>query len=95
MIIRLAFFIAGVACLAAFLLLPHPPKVLYGLGWFGLLFAYFLWLIQTYKRRASLTTRAGPLRFDRQPRLYKWMLLFWLAMGLFMAFVALVVGLNR
>jgi hypothetical protein len=94
MITRLVFFLGGVACLAAFLLQTHPPKVLYGLGWLGLLFAYFLWLIQTYKSRAPLTTRGGPLRFDQQPRLYKWVFLFWLAIGLFMALVALVISLN-
>lgn len=49
MITRLVFFLSGLACLAAFSLLPHAPKVFYGLGWLGLLFAYFLWLIQTYK----------------------------------------------
>jgi len=94
MITRLVFFLGGVACLAAFLLLAHPPKVLYGLGWLGLLFAYFLWLKQAYKSRAPLTTRAGPLRFDQQPRLYKWVLLFWLAIGVFVAFVVLAVSLN-
>src|SRR5262249_41208176 len=52
-------FLAGVACLTAFLLLPHPPKVLYALGWFGMLGAYFLWLRQTYQREAPLWTRGG------------------------------------
>jgi hypothetical protein len=94
MITRLVFFLAGVACLSAFLLLSHPPKVLYAPGWFGLLFAYFLWLIQTYKRRARLTMCGGLLRFDQQPRLYRWVLLFWLAMGILVAFVVLLISLN-
>jgi len=57
MITRLAFLLAGVACLAAFLLLPHPSKVLHPFGWFGLLFAYFLWLKQTHEKR-----HLGPVR---------------------------------
>jgi hypothetical protein len=87
-------FLAGVACLAAFLLLPHPWKVLYPLGWFGLLFAYFLWLKQTHEKKTPLITRGGLLKFDQQPRLYKWVLLILVAIGIFVAFIALIISFN-
>ena len=95
MITRLTFFLAGVACLAAFLLLRHPSKVLYALGWFGMLTAYFLWLKQTYEKKATLCTRGVRVRFDQEPRLYRRLLLFWLAIGLFVTFIVLAISLNQ
>src|SRR5215467_78945 len=92
--VTLAFFLTGIAALAGFLLLPHAPKVLYAIGWSGLLGAYFIWLKHTYERKTALWTRGGPVRFDQEPRLYKRLLLLWLTIGIFAAFVVFVTSLN-
>src|SRR5207249_3447258 len=69
--LRLTSLFVGIACLGANLFLAHPPRQLHLIGWVALLIAYFLWLTQSYKVKAVLFTRGGPLDFYKQPLLYR------------------------
>ena len=91
--IRTWLFVAGGVFVLVFLLLPNHPKFLNLFGWIGLLSGYFLWLTQSYSRKANLYTRGGPLIYEKQPRLYKWVYLLMLLVGIFAVLVLLVINL--
>jgi hypothetical protein len=78
----------------AFPLLPNPPKAFHLLGWIGLLSGYFLWLSQSYKKKAILHTRGGPLIYEKQPRLCVAVYFLMLLLGIFMIVVLLLTNLT-
>jgi hypothetical protein len=82
----------GSFLLSLFLVLPNPSRSLHLLGWTGLLFAFVLWLTDSYRGKAALYTRGGLVRYKQNPRLYKSVYLLMLLAGLFAVFVFLVVN---
>jgi hypothetical protein len=91
--IRTWLFVAGGAFVLLFLALPNHPEFLNLLGWIGLLSGYFLWLTQSYKRKATLYTRGGALTYEKQPALYKCVYLLMLLVGIFAVLVLFVINL--
>ena len=92
--IRILLLVTGAALTLLFLLLPNPPKAFHLLGWIGLLSGYFLWLSQSYKKKAILHTRGGPLIYEKQPRLYVALYILMLLLGIFMIVVLLLTNLT-
>ena len=92
--LRTSLWVTGAALILLFLFLPNPPKAFHLLGWIGLLSGYFLWLTQSYKRKAILYTRGGPLIYERQPRLYFTVYVLMLLLGIFIVVVLLLTNLT-
>jgi hypothetical protein len=62
------------------------------MAWVG---AFFCVLVDNYKRKATLYTRGGPLRYEEKPRAYKAVFAFMVFLGLFFLFVFLALNIFR
>ncbi len=92
--IRTCLFVAGVACFLLFLFLPKHPEYLNQFGWTGFVSAYFLWLAQSYRTKATMYTRGGLLDYTKQPFLFSSVYLFLLLLGIFTVVALLAINLG-
>ena len=82
----------GALSISCFLWLASPPISLLAAGCLALLLAYLWLLMRFYKAGVPIPTRGGPVEKKAEPVRYKFMITFLALVGVFAAFVIVMVN---
>jgi hypothetical protein len=89
----LVLFITGGLSLLLWLFLHRKSTLLLVFGGITWVAAYFCVVAENYRRRAPVPTRGGLLRYEENPRLYRFVHGFMLFLGLFFLVVFLTLNI--